>query len=184
MCSIKPLIFRIGTHIENLLRTLRPAFYRRGFPSFRQTMGKGRIECLIFAQITSQNSRKPLPKREKIAIIHTSGENLRRDRRAAFHRRGFQNVPIYASTRAALAGMLLHRRIPLAVLKRRNNERDVHRNVLHRRIPLAVLKQSIASSKDILPRLHRRIPLAVLKPDIDRKIRDEKGCTGEYRLRY
>jgi len=80
--------------------------------------------------------------------------------------------------------MLLHRRIPLAVLKRRNNERDVHRNVLHRRIPLAVLKQSIASSKDILPRLHRRIPLAVLKPDIDRKIRDEKGCTGEYRLRY
>ena len=86
MRSIKPLIFRIGTHIENLLRILRPAFYRRGFPSFRQTMGKGRIECLIFAQITSQNSRKALPKREKIAIIHTSGENLRRDRRAAFHR--------------------------------------------------------------------------------------------------
>ena len=140
MCSIKPLIFRIGTHIENLLRTLRPAFYRRGFPSFRQTMGKGRIECLIFAQITSQNSRKPLPKREKIAIIHTSGENLRRDRRAAFHRRGFQNVPIYASTRAASAGMLLHRRIPLAVLKPQSPASCRPKTALHRRIPLAVLK--------------------------------------------
>ena len=101
-------------------------------------------------------------KREKSDKVHTSDENLRRDRRAAFHRRGFRNVPIYASTRAASAGMLLHRRIPLAVLKPPTLD------------PIEWLAK-VAQANTACG-----IETTGLEPNQSKRY----SCTGEYRLRY
>ena len=59
---------------------------------------------------------------------------------------------------------MLHRRIPLAVLKLTSTFAHCATIMLHRRIPLAVLKPIKVARTDIIELLHRRIPLAVLKP--------------------